>query len=111
QTFLAAANLVTDFDEAVAYEIFSMNMDLDDPRVERRHRFARWARDHGLASGEAFSGEQLVMSSPLRGTVTVPADEAQTDPATIAVGLSHLGRAHAITLRGCGRAGDCRPAG
>lgn len=100
QTVLAAANLVTDFDEAVADEIFSMNMDLDEPRVERRERFARWARDHGLASGDAFSGEQLVMSSPLRGTVTVPADEAQTDPATITVGLNHLGQVQAITLGG-----------
>src|SRR5699024_1445149 len=100
QTVLAAANLVTDFDEAVADEIFSMNMDLDEPRVERRERFAQWARDHGLASGEAFSGEQLVMSSPLRGTVTLPADGAQTGPATITVGLNHLGQVQAITFGG-----------
>src|SRR5699024_3492841 len=100
ETVLAAANLVTDFDDAVADEIFSMNMDLDEPRVERRERFAQWARDHGLASGEAFSGEQLVMSSPLRGTVTLPADGAQTGPATITVGLNHLGQVQAITFGG-----------
>src|SRR5699024_8364238 len=74
ETVLAAANLVTDFDEAVADEIFSMNMDLDEPRTERRERFGQWADRHGLKPGENFSDEQLVMSSPLRGTVTVPAN-------------------------------------
>ena len=100
QTVLAAANLVTDFDETVADEIFSMNMDLDEPRAERRERFEQWASEHGLAPGEAFSGEQLVMSSPLRGTVTVPADEAPTGRAAITVGLNHLGQVQAITLDG-----------
>ncbi|WP_209371126.1 serine hydrolase domain-containing protein [Brevibacterium renqingii] len=99
-TVLTAANLVTDFDEAIADEIFSMNMDLDEPRTERRQRFAKWARAHGLEAGRAFSVAELTMSSPLRGTVTVPADEAQTGPATITVGLNHLGQVQAITLGG-----------
>src|SRR5699024_263111 len=100
QTVLAAANLVTDFDEAVADEIFSMNMDLDEPRVERRERFARWARDHGLASGDAFSGERLMRSSSVRGPVMVPVDESQTVPHTITVGLILFAQMQPITF-GC----------
>ncbi|WP_152348231.1 serine hydrolase domain-containing protein [Brevibacterium sp. CFH 10365] len=100
-TVLAAANLVNDFDDTVAEAIFSMNMDLDEPRDERRERFARWRAEKQI--DRPFTGADLTMVSPLRGVVTVPntGDSAVTgtaEKATITVGLNHLGEVQAITL-------------
>lgn len=93
-TVLAGANLVNHFDDEVADELFSPNMDLDEPRVERRQRFADWTREQQI--GRAFTAADLTMSSPLRGTVEVP--HAADPAATITVGLNHLGEVQAITL-------------
>ncbi|GAA1852770.1 serine hydrolase [Brevibacterium marinum] len=105
ETALRAANLVIDFDEAVADELFAPNMDLDEPRTERRERFAAWRK--GLASHRdlqltaAFTYGDLVMRTPLLGTVTVPdsyIDAEDTPSATITVSLDHLGAVQTITL-------------
>lgn len=115
QTVLDAANLVADFDDGVADELFSVNMDLDEPRDERRERFSRWRAAKQVTA--PFTEADLTMVSPLRGLVTVPGngtatgngesttgtgDTAGTDAAdqaeTITVGLNHLGEVQAITL-------------
>ena len=93
-TVMAAANLVNDFDDTVAEEIFGVNVDLDEPRDERRERFARWRAEKQL--DRPFAEADLEMVSPLRGVVTVPGTaEAKS---TITVGLNHLGEVQAITL-------------
>ncbi|SDS43926.1 CubicO group peptidase, beta-lactamase class C family [Brevibacterium siliguriense] len=93
-TVIAAANLVNEFDDTVAEAIFSMNMDLDEPRDERRERFTRWRAEKQL--DRPLTEADLTMVSPLRGIVTVPGKaEAK---ATITVGLNHLGEVQAITL-------------
>lgn len=93
-TVLAAANLVHDFDDEVADGLFSPTMDLDEPRAERRERFADWTREQQIT--RAFTAGDLTMSSPLRGTVEVL---HAADPAgTVTVGLNHLGEVQAITL-------------
>ena len=93
-TVMAAANLVNDFDDTVAEAIFGVNMDLDEPRDERRERFARWRAEKQL--DRPLTEADLTMVSPLRGIVTVPGKaEAK---ATITVGLNHLGEVQAITL-------------
>ncbi|WP_181275822.1 serine hydrolase domain-containing protein [Brevibacterium oceani] len=94
QTVLAAANLVAAFDDAVAEELFSMNMDLDEPRNERRERFSRWRAAKQVTA--PFTEADLTLVSPLRGVVTVPGTPDQT--ATITVGLNHLGEVQAINL-------------
>ena len=108
QTVLDAANLVTQFDDTIADELFSMNMDLDEPRDERRERFTRWRATKQVTA--PFTEADLTMVSPLRGVVTVPgngtatgtSDAAATDApdqtVTITVGLNHLGEVQAITL-------------
>ncbi|UVI34855.1 serine hydrolase domain-containing protein [Brevibacterium spongiae] len=110
-TVLAAANLVTDFDDETADEIFSMNMDLDEPRNERRERFARWRAAHEVTA--PLTEADLTMVSPLRGKLTVGSDMAEaTVPgsgdaestsagdakATITVALNHLGEVQTISL-------------
>ena len=93
-TVMAAANLVNDFDDTVAEAIFGVNMDLDEPRDERRERFARWRAEKQL--DRPLAEADLEMVSPLRGVVTVPGTaEAKS---TITVGLNHLGEVQAITL-------------
>ncbi|WP_166972690.1 serine hydrolase domain-containing protein [Brevibacterium atlanticum] len=100
QTVLTAANLVADFDVQVADELFSVNMDLDEPRDERRERFSRWRAAKQVTG--PFTEADLTMVSPLRGVVTVPGNGTATDPAdqtaTITVGLNHLGEVQAINL-------------
>ncbi|WP_420095346.1 serine hydrolase domain-containing protein [Brevibacterium sediminis] len=91
---MAAANLVNDFDDTVAEAIFSMNMDLDEPREERRERFARWRAEKQI--DRPLTEADLEMVSPLRGVVTVPGTADEN--ATITVGLNHLGEVQTITL-------------
>ena len=93
-TVMTAANFVIDFDDTVAEAIFSMNMDLDEPRDERRERFARWRAEKQL--DRPFTEADLAMVSPLRGIVTVPG--TADAKSTITVGLNHLGEVQAITL-------------
>lgn len=110
---LRAANLVIDFDEEVADELFAVNMDLDVPRTERRETFESWRDARQLT--RAFAPEELEMSTPLRATVTVPGSSdrlsedsaepspakpnpAQPSPATITVSLDHLGEVQSISL-------------
>ncbi|MDN5658286.1 serine hydrolase [Brevibacterium sandarakinum] len=109
ETVLRAANLVLDFDDTVADGLFTVNMDLDEPRTERRERFAAWKDE--LASGrdleltQAFTPGDLEMRTPLLGTVTVPDSHvagsegsAEMPAATITVSLDHLGAVQTITL-------------
>lgn len=104
ETVLRAANLVIDFDDVIADELFSVNMDLDVPRSERREHFAEWRREQQLI--EPFIVEDLTMTTPLRGTVTVPGnfvllgeDSAEPlPPSTITVSLNHLGEVQTISL-------------
>lgn len=103
ETVLRAVNLVIDFDEAVADELFTVNMDLDEPRGERRERFEAWRRDLELT--QAFTPGDLEMRTPLLGTVTVPgtyvrgSDDSAAEPAaTITVSLDHLGEVQTISL-------------
>ncbi|MDN6190933.1 MAG: beta-lactamase family protein [Brevibacterium sp.] len=103
ETVLRAANLVIDFDDTVADELFTVNMDLDEPRAERRERFADWRRDLELT--QAFTPGDCEMRTPLSGTVTVPGsyvrgseDSAEKPSATITVSLDHLGAVQTITL-------------
>lgn len=107
ETVLRAANLVIDFDEAVAEELFTINMDLDEPRAERRERFDAWRNDLQLT--QAFTPDDVTMTTPLKGTVTVPdsrgggdIDSANTGSAnttaTITVSLDHLGEVQTISL-------------
>ena len=98
EAVLHAANLVVDFDEARADELFAMNMDLDEPRDERRERFAAWRDDRDLS--QAFTLDDVEMVTPLRGTVTVSGDESTQvgSSATITVSLDHLGAVQTITL-------------
>lgn len=91
---MAAANLVNDFDDTVAEAIFSMNMDLDEPREERQERFARWRAEKQI--DRPLTEADLEMVSPLRGVVTVPGTADEN--ATITVGLNHLGEVQTITL-------------
>lgn len=109
ETVLRAANLVIDFDEAVADELFAPNMDLDEPRTERRERFAAWrnelASHRDLQLTAAFTHGDLELRTPLLGTVTVPdsyidaGDATEPTPsATITVSLDHLGAVQTITL-------------
>ncbi len=93
-TVMAAANLVNDFDDTVAEAILGVNMDLDEPRDERRERFARWRAEKQL--DRPLAEADLEMVSPLRGVVTVPGTADEN--ATITVGLNHLGEVQAITL-------------
>ena len=93
-TVMTAANFVIDFDDTVAEAIFSMNMDLDEPRDERRERFARWRAEKQL--DRPFTEADLAMVSPLRGIVTVPG--TADAKSTITVGLNHFGEVQAITL-------------
>ncbi|MCF2572984.1 serine hydrolase domain-containing protein [Brevibacterium sp. UCMA 11754] len=106
-TVLRAANLVIDFDESVADELFTINMDLDEPRAERRERFDAW-RDE-LQLTQPFTPDDVTMTTPLKGTVTVPdsrtggeSDSANTPAtnttATITVSLDHLGEVQTISL-------------
>ncbi|SMX80520.1 MULTISPECIES: serine hydrolase domain-containing protein [unclassified Brevibacterium] len=102
ETVLRAANLVIDFDDTVAEELFTVNMDLDEPRAERGERFAAWREEQQLT--RAFSAENVTMTTPLKGTVTVPGGQAggETNPAqtspTITVSLDHLGEVQTISL-------------
>ena len=103
ETVLRAANLVIDFDEAAADELFTVNMDLDEPRAERRERFEAWRRDLELT--QDFRPGDLEMRTPLLGTVTVPGayvrgseEVADTPAATITVSLDHLGAVQTISL-------------
>lgn len=94
---LAAANLVIDFDDTIADELFTINMDLDEPRAERRERFSAWKEDHQLS--RAFTTEALTMLTPLKGTVTVSAAaEPAAQAPSITVSLDHLGEVQTITL-------------
>lgn len=102
ETVLQAANLVIDFDEAIADELFTVNMDLDEPRAERRERFDAWRHEQQLTA--PFSAENVTMTTPLKGRVTVPSSQgsAETDQAstagTITVSLDHLGEVQTISL-------------
>jgi CubicO group peptidase (beta-lactamase class C family) len=100
ETVLAAANLVHDFDDEFADRMFSMNVDLDEPRDERRERFARWKAEKQVEA--PFAEADLHMVSPLRGVVTVPgsagAPGSSGSKATVTVGLNHLGQVQAINL-------------
>lgn len=102
ETVLRAANLVIDFDEAVADELFTVNMDLDEPRAERRERFTAWRDERQLT--QAFSAEDVTMTTPLKGTVAVPSPQGggEANPAhtssTITVSLDHLGEVQTISL-------------
>lgn len=97
ETVLAAANLVIDFDDAIADELFTINMDLDEPRAERRERFNAWKEDHQLS--RPFTTEALTMLTPLKGTVTVSAAaEPAAQAPSITVSLDHLGEVQTITL-------------
>lgn len=112
ETVLRAANLVIDFDEAVADELFTVNMNLDEPRAERRERFTAWRDERQLP--HAFSADNVTMITPLKGTVTVPSTQGgdETVPstqggapenpahtsATITVSLDHLGKVQTISL-------------
>lgn len=106
RTVLAAANLVCTFDDDFAATRFSVNMDLDEPREERRSHFDRWRRDHGLSRDDRFAVDDLTMNTRLLGTVRVPdplsptaASRAQNDgSAAITVRLDHLGDVQSITL-------------
>ena len=110
---LKAANLVIDFDEEAADELFAVNMDLDVPRAERRETVESWRDARQLT--QPFAPEALEMSTPLRGTVTVPGStvgpsegsaepsptkpsSAEPSPATITVSLDHLGKVQSISL-------------
>lgn len=103
ETVLRAANLVIDFDETVADALFTVNMDLDEPRAERRERFSAWRDDRQLT--RAFTPDALTMTTPLKGTVTAPgsadsrdADSTHPTTATITVSLDHLGEVQTISL-------------
>lgn len=109
ETVRRAANLVIDFDEAVADELFTVNVDLDEPRTERRARFTAWAEEKGL--DREFTSAEITMVTALKGTVTVPGkaeDNGDADddrrgegpgaPATITVSLDHLGAVMTIGL-------------
>lgn len=98
ETVLRAANLVIDFDEGVADELFTVNMDLDEPRTERRERFDAWKDDRQLT--QSFTDEDVTMTTPLKGTVTAhTAPTAHTtQTATITVSLDHLGEVQTISL-------------
>ena len=103
EAVLRATNLVIDFDEDIADELFTVNMDLDLPRTERRESFAAW-RD-ALQLSRPFGPEELEMSTPLRGKVTVTdssdghsEDSEKPAPATITVSLDHLGAVQSMSL-------------
>ena len=103
QAALRAANLLIDFDEDIADELFAVNMDLDLPRTERRESFESWRDARQLA--RAFVPEELEMSTPLRGKVTVTDSSAGLSedsttllPATITVSLDHLGKVQSMSL-------------
>ena len=92
RTVLGAAAAVLDWDDAFADTRFAVNMDLDEPREERRERHAAWCRDHGVAPTTPVTVDDLTMENRLLGTVAI------TDTASITVRLDHLGDVQAITL-------------
>ncbi|MCT1445785.1 beta-lactamase family protein [Brevibacterium casei] len=92
RTVLGAVAATLNWDDAFADAHFAVNMDLDEPRQERRERTAAWLESHRVDATRPVTVDDLTMETRLLGTVSV------AEGAAITVRLDHLGDVQAITL-------------
>ncbi|MBE8146534.1 hypothetical protein IOD13_09885 [Brevibacterium casei] len=59
------------WDDAFADAHFAVNMDLDEPRQERRERTAAWLESHRVDATRPVTVDDLTMETRLLGTVSV----------------------------------------
>lgn len=89
---LGAVAATLTWDDAFADAHFAVNMDLDEPRAERRERTAEWVRENGIDTTRPVTVDDLTMEHRLLGSVAI------AEGVSITVRLDHLGDVQAITL-------------
>lgn len=92
RTVLGAVAATLTWDDAFADAHFAVNMDLDEPRAERRERTAEWVRENGIDTTRPVTVDDLTMEHRLLGSVAI------AEGVSITVRLDHLGDVQAITL-------------